>query len=349
VIREVVAYPESRVHNSQPHGIGRVVALDGLWAWNNLGRNVVFAGEDFQPRAVFDESVFSEDEPSQYDLDVHAILDVPSAGLVVTLNHLGMLRAFSSDAIRRTRTLRRVAPVWTRTFAPDVECTVALGERLVGSRPREDGAPGLLVSERLSSRDAPGSLEAAVRLEMLGMITALVAFHDGTTDCIVAGGDGRVSLALATGDGIGRLRWIVNVDFEPRVVFWDGARVWVAGCDRATHAIDDHDWDALGGGGFAALDPIDGRVVVRGRFSENLAWGNGGVAVVHVSGVLCAIGRRGELYTFDTSDGRPLTTSAPIAGTSIGIAHAAAQGDQLLYGFNRGGYRLHAIRVPRTT
>src|SRR4029079_2651285 len=63
---EVDAYPESRVHNSQPHGIGRVAALDGLWAWNNLGRNVVFAGEDFSPRAVFDESVFSEDEPSQY-------------------------------------------------------------------------------------------------------------------------------------------------------------------------------------------------------------------------------------------------------------------------------------------
>src|SRR4029077_20420748 len=85
----VDAYPESRVDNSQPHGIGRVVALDGLYAWNNLGRNVVFAGEDFQPRAVFDESVFAEDEPSQYDLDIHAILDVPNAGIVVTLNHLG--------------------------------------------------------------------------------------------------------------------------------------------------------------------------------------------------------------------------------------------------------------------
>ena len=108
---EVDAYPESRVHNSQPHGIGRVVALDGSWAWNNLGRNVVFAGEDFRPRAVFDESVFSEDEPSQYDLDVHAILDVPSAGIVVTLNHFGMVRAFSSDDIRRPGPLRRIAPV----------------------------------------------------------------------------------------------------------------------------------------------------------------------------------------------------------------------------------------------
>ena len=46
---EVEAHPESRVDNSQPHGIGRVVALDGLWAWNNLGRNVVFAGDDFRP------------------------------------------------------------------------------------------------------------------------------------------------------------------------------------------------------------------------------------------------------------------------------------------------------------
>ena len=37
------SHPESRVHNSQPEGIGRVVALEGLCAWNNLGRNVVFA------------------------------------------------------------------------------------------------------------------------------------------------------------------------------------------------------------------------------------------------------------------------------------------------------------------
>ena len=68
------------MRNSQPHGIGRVVALDGLSAWSNLGRNVVFAGPDLRPRAVFDESVFTDDEASQYDLDVHAILDVPGQG-----------------------------------------------------------------------------------------------------------------------------------------------------------------------------------------------------------------------------------------------------------------------------
>src|SRR5438067_10883970 len=59
---DVDSYPESRVHNSQPHGIGRVATLDGLCAWNNLGRNVVFAGRDLRPRAVFVESVFAEDE-----------------------------------------------------------------------------------------------------------------------------------------------------------------------------------------------------------------------------------------------------------------------------------------------
>jgi hypothetical protein len=234
-------------------------------------------------------------------------------------------------------------------FAPDVECTVVLGGRLIGSRPREDGAPGLLVSERLSRHDAPGPLEMDVRLEELGQVTALAAMQDGAADCVVVGGEGQVSLASVTADGIGRLRWVVDVDFEPRVVLWDGTRAWAAGCDRVAHAIDDHDWEALSGGGFVAVEPTDGRVVVRGRFWEDPAWGNGGVAVVHVPHALCAIGRRGELYRFDARDGRLVTTSAPISDTSIGIAHAAAEGDRVLYGFNRGGYRLHAIRVARTT
>jgi len=348
VNRAVDAYPRSRVQNSQPHGIGRVVALDGLWAWNNLGRNVVFAGPDFQPRAVFDESAFSDDEPSQYDLDIHAILDVPVAGIVVTLNHLGMLRAYASSDIREPGPLRRVVPLWTRSFAPDVERAVVLGDRLVGTRPREEGAPGLLVSERLSSRAGSGSLATAVQLEPIGMVAALVAFDDGTSECIAAGSHGKVSLAPETGDGVGPLRWTVDVDFEPRVVLWDGAHVWAAGCERVTHENDDYEWDALRGGGFAALDPTDGRSVVNGRFSVDLAWGNGGVAVVCAAGALCGIGRRGELCTFDKRDGSPLATTPPVSDTSIGIAHAATRDDQILYGFNRGGYRLYAMTIPST-
>ena len=342
---EVDAHPESRVHNSQPHGIGRVAALDGLFAWNNLGRNVVFAGGDLRPRAVFDESAFSEDEPSQFDLDVHAILDIPSAGVVVTLNHLGTLRAFPGDVIRRPGPLRRVAPLWTRTLAPDVERAVGVGDRLVGTRPREGGAPGLFVTERLSNIGEPGPLELRLQLEVLGRVTALAAFPDGAAECVAAGGRGQVSLAPATTEGLGPARWTVDVDFEPRIVLWDGALVWAAGTDRVANAIDDYDWEALRGGGFAALDPTDGRVRVSGRFSEDLAWGTGGVPVALVPGGLCGIGRRGELYTFDTREGAPLTTSAPIADHSLGIAHAAAAGDQILYGFNRGGYRLHMIRA----
>jgi len=342
---DVDAHPESRVHNSQPHGIGRVVALDGLFAWNNLGRNVVFAGEDFRPRAVFDESAFSEDEPSQYDLDVHAILDIPRAGLVVTLNHFGMLRAFSADAIRRPGPLRRVAPLWTRTLVADVERAVVVGDRIVGSRPCEDGSPGLFVTEGLSIRDDPGPLTTRVQLEAHGTVAALAALADGASECVALGGGGQVSLAPATVDGVGPPRWTVDVDFEPSIVLWDGAFVWAAGTDRVTNPIDAYDWEALHGGGFAALDAADGRVRVSGRFTEDLAWGNGGVPLAIVQGALCGIGRQGQLYAFDTRDGALLATSAPIADASLGIAHAAALGDQLLYGFNRGGYRLYASRT----
>ena len=263
------------------------------------------------------------------------------------LNHLGIVRAFSSDAIRHPGPMRQVDPVWTRTFAPDVERMAVLGDRIVGSRPREDGAPGLLVGERLSTQSTPDPLATSVQLETIGMVTALVAVHDRGTECIAVGSNGQLRLVPATAAGLGRPSWTVDLDFEPRLVLWDGARVWAAGCDRAPRAVDDYDWEALRGGGFAGLDPADGRVVVRGRFPEDLAWGNGGVAAVCAPGALCGIGRRGEVYTYDTTDGRLRTTSAPIADGSLGIAHAAAQSDQILYGFNRGGYRLYSARVPR--
>jgi hypothetical protein len=338
---EVDAFPASRVSNSQPHGIGRVVALRGRFAWNNLGRNVVFADEEFRPGAVFDESAFVDDEPSQYDLDVHDILDVPGAGIVVTLNHLGMLRAFATGDVSRTGPLERVIPRWTRTFAPDVERTVVVGDRVVGSRPREEGAPGLLVSERLTQPNEVGPLALHVQAEACGIVTALGALRAGAEECVAIGGNGQVSLAPASSRGIAAPRWTVDVDFDPRTVLWNRL-VWVAGSERSENAVDDYDWDALHGGGFAALDPADGRVVVAGRFHDDPAWGTGGSPVVVVPGALCAIGRGGELSFFDLRDGRHLTTTPAISDVPLGMAHAAAVGDRVLYGFNRGGYRLHA-------
>ena len=258
-IEPVDAFPQSRVHNSQPHGIGRVVALDGLYAWNNLGRSVVFADGDFRPRALFDESVFTDDEPSQYDLDIHAILEIPSAGIVLTLNHLGMLRAYWASDLRRPGPLRHVRPLWTRTLAPDVERAVVLGDRIVASRPREQGAPGLLVTEHLSARDEPRPLLPGVQLEACGMVTALATLRDGAAEEVAIGANGQVSVAPATAEGVGAPRWTVAVDFDPMVLLWDGALVWAAGSERSGSVIDDYDWEMLHGGGFAALDATDGR------------------------------------------------------------------------------------------
>src|ERR1700674_6076283 len=89
------AAAEIGVRNSQPRGIGRVVALRDLACWNNLGRNVVFADRQFRPSAVFGQTLFpDQDEPSQYDLDIHAVLGLPELGLVLVLNHLGCVRGF---------------------------------------------------------------------------------------------------------------------------------------------------------------------------------------------------------------------------------------------------------------
>ena len=174
----------------------------------------------------------------------------------VTLNHLGMLRAYlvgrpsgnRDPATRRSR-------VDTHVRA-DVERTVVLGDRIVGSRPREDGAPGLLVSERLSmpARAGPAGAGRAAGDDRDGHRARRDSRRHGRTASRV-GSDGQVSLVPATANGIGRPRWTVDVDFEPRVVLWDGALVWAAGCDRVAQAIDDYDWEALGGGGFAATRP----------------------------------------------------------------------------------------------
>lgn len=341
---EVDSHPERGVRNSQPHGIGRVAALDGLCAWNNLGRNVVFADEKFRPLAVFDESVFTEDEPSQYDLDVHAILEIPSAGIVVVLNHLGMLRAFPAEEIRRPGPLRRVRPFWIRTFAADVERAVVVGDRLVGSRPREEHVGGLLVSEPLTAAADEENVDVAVQLETWGLVTALAEVAGKDANQLALGGEGRVSLAPVTTHGVGRPHWVVDVGFQPAALQWDGAVLWAAGSEQTT-GIDDYDWESLRGGGFAGLDPTDGHVVVRGRFPDDLAWGNGGVAVVMTPDALCAIARTGQIHIFDLRDRSTMTTSAPIANHSLGIAHATAVGNHVLYGFNRGGYKLHALTV----
>ena len=343
---ELDSHPQSRVRNSQPAGIGRVVDLGDVCAWNNLGRNVVFASRAFEPCAVFDQTEFpDDDEPSQYDLDVHAILDVPAAGVVVVLNHLGLLRAFRQSEIHRTGAPRRIEPVWTAAFAEDMERVVAVGDRLIGSRPRERHAGGVLVSEPITATADGGRLDARVELEAWGMITALGAAHAGGRDHVAVGGNGRVGLVPIDRGRVRRLRGEVGVDLEPSAFAWDGDFLWVAGPELGAAGIDDYDWEKLRGGGFAALDVTDGSTVVHGRFAHDLAWGNGGTAVVIAAGLVCGIGRAGEVDVYSTTGGDHRARTDAFASDSLGIAHAAVVGDRILYGFNRGGYRLHTVAL----
>jgi hypothetical protein len=345
-VTELDSYPQSRVRNSQPAGIGRVVDLGDVCAWNNLGRNVVFASLAFEPCAVFDQTEFPhDDEPSQYDLDVHAILDVPLAGVVVVLNHLGLLRAFRQSEIHTTGGPRRIEPVWTAGFAEDMERVVALGDRLIGSRPREQHAGGVLVSEPVTATADGGHLDARVELETWGMVTALGTAHTGGRDFVAVGGNGRAGLVPIDRGGVGRMRWEVGVDLEPAAFAWDGELLWVAGPELGAAGIDDYDWEKLRGGGFAALDVTDGSTVVRGRFAHDLAWGNGGSAVVIAGDLLCGIGRAGEVDVYSTAGGDHRGRTDAFAADSLGISHAAVVGDRILYGFNRGGYRLHTVAL----
>ena len=343
---ELNSHPESRVRNSQPAGIGRVADLGDLCAWNNLGRNVVFASRTFEPCAVFDQTQFpDDDEPSQYDLDVHAILDVPAAHVIVVLNHLGLLRAFRRSEIHTTGAIRHIDPVWTATFAPDMERVLAVGHRLIGSRPREQHAGGVLMSEPITDIADGARLDARVELETWGMVTALGAIKQGGQDCVAVGGGGRVSLVPIDGGAVGQPRWEAGVDFEPATFGCDRQLLWVAGPELGAAGIDDYDWEKLRGGGFAGLDLTDGSTVVRGRFAHDLAWGNGGTAVVIAAGLLCGIGRTGEVHGYSTAGGDPWASTPAFASDSLGIAHAAVVGDHILYGFNRGGYRLHSVAL----
>ena len=365
------SYPVSRVENSQPAGIGRVVALDRGVAWNNLGRNIVFADDRLRPRAVFDETVYpDDDEPSQFDLDIHAIVPLPGAGLVLALNHLGLVRAFDRSEIPDRGPVRRILPRWTREFADDVERAVVVGDRLVGSASRAGAVSGIVVSEPLR-RSAPGGpLQTRAELGSWGEVSALGAVDEAGGHAVALGGAGRISLVPMADGRPGGPRWDVQVPFRTAGFAWVGGLLWAAG-SSLVEGIDDHDWEAVRGGGVVALHPEDGRVVAAAPLPDDVAWGNGGTAFAVLGGVPCVVARtgelcvaRGDLRTLGAGAavttrpepaeptgrddaagvlGSPWARTAPVARGSLGIAHAAVVTDRLLYGFNRGGYRLHAV------
>jgi hypothetical protein len=355
---EVDAHSEVGVRNSQPEGIGRVANLGDTVAWNNLGRNIVFADRHWQPIAVYGSTSFAHDDVlSQYDLDVHAILRLAGEGqrLVVTLNHLGSVLAFAAEEVAsagRPRSgllasgsVKLVEPVISTSFADDLERTVAVGARLVSSRPGHSPGGGLLVSEPLHGGFRKPALDSEVALEGWGRVTALGTFRTDREELVAVGGESRVTL-VGVDDGLGRRRFEVDLPLRAAAFAWDGRLLWAVGSELAETPIDDYRWEDLRGGRYAGLDPSNGRTVVAGRLPHDVAWGNGGVAVVVAGGRLCAVGRTGSLHWLsDPRTGR-FSSTAPLGESSRGIAHAASVGDRVLFGFNRGGYRLHASEAP---
>jgi hypothetical protein len=355
---EVGSHPEVGVRNSQPEGIGRVAELGDLVAWNNLGRNIVFADRQWQPVAVFGTTSFpDDDELSQYDLDVHAILRLTEEGegLVVTLNHLGSVLGFAAadmaisgvprSGLSPSATAGLVQPVISTSFVADLERTVAVGARLVSSQPASSRAGGLLVSEPVHRGFGKPALDAEVALEGWGRVSALGVLGTGRDQMVAVGGEGRATLLGIDQGRFGRRRFEVDLPFRATAFGWDDGLLWAVGSELTTSPVDDYRWEDQRGGGYAGLDPSDGRVVVAGGLPDEVAWGNGGTAVVIAAGRLCAVGRTGGLHWLaDPRTGR-FSSTAPLAESSLGITHAAAVGDRVLYGFNRGGYHLHASQV----
>ncbi len=340
--------PMSRTVNSQPAGIGRIASLgSSRCAWNNLGRNVVFADASLRPLAVFGDTLFpDDDEKSQFDLDIHAILELGGTGQIAVVNHLGSVRMFGPPRFYEPGLV--MTPFLNETrrleFIDDIERIVGLGDRLVTSRPRGERLGGVLVTQPVdSSREC---LEADAAHESFGFVTALAA--DSTsegTGWVALGGEGRVRLVEVDHGRLGATRWEAAVDFFSAVLVASESSLWAAGSALGGAGVDDHDWEQLVGGGLAQLDLASGAVVASARFGDDLAWGSGGVALVVADGVPCGVGRHGEVHAL--APGAPVTTqlTSKAGGQPFGIAHAAVIGGQLVIGFNRGGYELHKLSL----
>ena len=339
--------PLSRAVNSQPAGIGRIVSLGSRCAWNNLGRNVVFADASLRPIAIFGDTMFPEDdEASQFDLDIHAIVELADTGQIAVLNHLGVVRIF--ELPRSIGSEPVVGPHLNETrrveFIDDVERVIGLGDHLVTSRPRGRRLGGVLVTQPIAS--SRQSLDANTAQESFGFVTALEASStpDGT-GWVALGGDGHVRLVEADHGRLGATRWEAAVDFVPAVLVSCGSTLWAAGSALDGAGLDDYDWEQLRGGGLAQFDLASGAVVAAARFGDDLAWGSGGVALVVVDGVPCGVGRYGELHALPSGARVTTRLTTELAPHPLGIAHAAVVGGQLVVGFNRGGYQLHTISL----
>ncbi len=339
------SHPLSKVVNSQPAGIGRLVSLDNRCAWNNLGRNIVFADTSLRPLAIFGDTMFpDDDEASQFDLDVHAIVEDAGTRKITVVNHLGSVRIFELPrSVEPGLVVQPHLEAERRIdFLDDVERVVVLGDRLITSRPRGQRLDGVLVTERIASADR--CLDASTAHESFGFVTALAAKSTPSgTGWVALGGQGRVRLIEADGGRLGATRWEAPVGFLSAVLVASGSSLWAAGSNLGGTGVDDYDWEQLGEGALSSsISPLVPSCHPHG-FGDDLAWGSGGVALVVADGIPCGVGRCGELHALAPGADVTARLTNGLAPDPLGIAHAAVVGNQLVIGFNRGGYRLHTM------
>ena len=124
---------------------------------------------------------------------MHAILRLSEEGegLVVTLNHLGSVLGFAAadvagsglppSGLSLSAPVGLVDPVISTSFADDLERTVAVGPRLVGSRPASSPDGGLLVSEPVHK--GSGSLRLTPRwLSRAGAVRSCASSAEAATN-----------------------------------------------------------------------------------------------------------------------------------------------------------------------
>src|SRR4030095_2821657 len=175
-VSRLVTHPTSPVRNSQPAGIGRLVAAGEVLVINNLGRNIEVSAvlsDILSPTHVFHQTAFPhEDEPSQFDLDIHGFLSGPDRRQLICVNHYGVIRllapvdrpvAFDN---RSTGQLLELTSQRNLKWPGDAERFVFAGSCLLSSSPRgyavDDAVQtGILISQRWERVIAGDSVNGA--------------------------------------------------------------------------------------------------------------------------------------------------------------------------------------------
>jgi len=375
-VLKLATHSLSSVSNSQPAGIGRLAAIGELLVINNLGRNVEVAdphGDSLVPIHLFKQTAFPEDDqPSQFDLDIHGFLSCADRRHLISINHYGVIRLLApvgrGDALARHHMESSLELISQRNlkWPGDAERFVFAGSSLLSSSPRGYAVSdaietGILVSENwdqaiagnpLSKGERFGAIDAhhlRYRRELgdWGIVTALAL-----SNC-------QQMLAVAAGQRLAVFQLSYdrhkNVALEQSLwertmactISWlhfsqDSEDLLVAGCSLSCKDDNGADWDALSGGTLASLDRQTGESRWHQELGITLAWGNGGDPLVYVAGrkLIAGVERTGALYIWNLSGGSAQAASQPQSRESMGIAHIARLGSSIYCGFNRGGYNL---------